>query len=217
LITKAQERLALINAGKGDFSDDEPLLIHSNPSGNQLFQQDMSLWAHTHNAWPLLHPDGTITTEIVHSVRVPTGGQSRTPSLVRGAVRTTVRTFLSTWAVRTSADFGYDASTIHGIDFQSNYANTVGAVEGISAPLLQTGNTGSNEYFMAETAREHAKSTDKTLAYLEGATHDFQPCTKCALAQGKPANYYGDTVKTLFDYVDGWLSKPGRFTGNSDK
>lgn len=217
LIAKAEERLALIQAGEGDFADDEPFLIHSNPSGNQLFQQDVSLWSHTRNPWPLLHPDGTVTTGIVHTVRVPTGGQSRTPSLVRGAVRTTVRSFLSTFAVRTTTDFGYDASTIHGIDFKSNYANTVGAVEGISVPLLQMGMTGSNEYFMAETAREHAKSPDKTLAYVEGATHDFAPCTKCALAQGKPADYYGDTVKTLFDYVDGWLSKPGRFIAETGK
>ena len=217
LIQKAQERLALIKAGKGDFADDEPFLIHSNPSGNQLFQQDVSLWSHTRSAWPLLHPDGTITTEIVHTVRVPTGGRSRTPSLVRGTVRTTVRTFLSTFAVRTTADFGYDASTIRGIDFQSNYANTVGAAEGISVPLLQMGMTGSNEHFMAETVREHAKSADKTLAYVEGALHPFEPCTKCALAQGKPANYYGDTVKTLFDYVDGWLSEPGRFISEQAK
>jgi hypothetical protein len=59
--------------------------------------------------------------------------------------------------------------------------------------------------------RDHAKSADKTLAYVEGATHGFTPCTACAIAQGKPANYYGDTVKTLFDYIDKWLSKPGRF------
>jgi hypothetical protein len=215
LIAKAEERLALIEAGKGEYVDDEPFLIHSNPSGNQLFQQDLSLWSHTRKAWPLLHPDGTISTEIVHTVRVPTGGKSRTPSLERGAIRTTVRAFLSTFAVRTTNDFGYEGSTIHGIDFQSNYANTVGALEGVHVPLLQMGNTGSNEYFMAETAREHAKSSDKTLAYVEGSVHGFTPCTKCALAQGKPAGYYGDTVKTVFDYVDGWLSKPGRFATSS--
>jgi hypothetical protein len=72
------------------------------------------------------------------------------------------------------------------------------------------GMTGSHEFFSAETFYEHAKSTDKTLAYVEGATHGFSPCTACAVAQGKPEDYYGDTVKTLFDYIDGWLSKPGR-------
>ena len=73
------------------------------------------------------------------------------------------------------------------------------------------GMTGSHEYFSAETILEHAKSADKTLAYVEGATHGFTPCTACAVAKGLPENYYGDTVKTLFNYIDGWLSKPGRF------
>jgi hypothetical protein len=73
------------------------------------------------------------------------------------------------------------------------------------------GMTGSYEYFAAETIRDHAKSADKTLAYVEGATHGFSPCKECAVAKGLPENYYGDTVKTLLDYVDGWLSKPGRF------
>ena len=79
------------------------------------------------------------------------------------------------------------------------------------------GMTGSHEYFSAETIREHAKSADKTLAYVEGATHGFTPCKACAVAQGKPENYYGDTVKTLFDYIDGWLSKPGRFLSGAEQ
>lgn len=212
LIAKAQERLKLIESGKGDFTDDEPfLIVGDTPNGNQLFRQDISLWSHTRNAWPLLHPDGTITTQIVHSVRVPQGGGSVTPGYYNGSTMTTVRRFLSTFAVRSSSDFGYDASSLHGIDYRSSYADTPFSVEGISAPLLQMGMTGSNEFFEAETIREHARSADKTLAYVEGAVHTFTPCTKCAIAQGLPENHYGDTVKTLFDYIDGWLSKPGRF------
>jgi hypothetical protein len=36
---------------------------------------------------------------------------------------------------------------------------------------------------------------------VEGALHTMNAC--------RPE--YGDTVKTLFDYVDNWLGKPGRF------
>jgi hypothetical protein len=212
LIAKALDRLEKIKAGKGNYSDDEPFVI---PGGsfrdNRLFTQDMSLWAHTRNAWPLLHPDGTVTTEIIHSVRVPRGGENPTPNLSRGALTTSVRRFLSNFALRPTEKFGYDATSISGIDYTSGYATTVGSAEGITKPLLQMGMTGSHEYFMAETVREHAKSADKTLAYVEGATHNFTPCKPCAIAKGLPENYYGDTVKTLFDYIDGWLSKPGRF------
>ena len=218
LIAKALDRLEKIKAGKGNFSDDEPFII---PSGsfraNKLFTQDLTLWSHTRNAWPLLHPDGTTTTEVIQSVRVPRGTESPTPSLSRGGLTTTVRRFLSTFALRPTEGFGYDASSIRGIDYTSAYASTVGSVEGIAKPLLQMGMTGSYEYFMAETVREHAKSTDKTLAYVEGAVHNFTPCKECAVAKGLPANYYGDTVKTLFDYVDGWLSKSGRFLSGAEQ
>jgi hypothetical protein len=212
LIEKAQAILENIKAGKGNFDDDEPFFVPgSDPGGPRLFSEDISLAAHTRNQWPLLHPDGTTTTEIIHSVRVPRGNSSPTAILARGAIITTAHAFLSTFATRPINGYGYDASTLNGIDFKSNYSNTAGSAEGITVPLLQMGMTGSYEYFVAETIREHAKSADKTLAYVEGATHGFSPCKPCAVAQGKPENYYGDTIKTVFDHLDGWLSKPGRF------
>jgi len=216
LIAKAQQRLAKIAAGSGNYADDEPLIIPGySTRGGKLFATDLGLWSHTRRAWPLLHPDGSVTTEIVRSVRVPTFLTSTTPSYANGSLTTTVRTFLGTMAMRASAAYDYDASSIRGIDYNSSYENTVNSVEGITKPLLQMGMTGSFEYFMAETVREHARSADKTLAYVEGAVHGFTPCTQCALARGLPADHYGDTVKTLFDYIDAWLSKAGRFTGTS--
>jgi pimeloyl-ACP methyl ester carboxylesterase len=212
LVAQALDRWEKIKTGKGNFSDDEPFIIPAGSyRGNRLMTQDMSVWAHTRNPWPLLHPDGTITTEIVHSVRVPRGTQSPSPLLFGSGLVTTVHSFLNTFAFRTTEDFGYDASSIRGIDYKSGYSNAVVSVENITKPLLQMGMTGSHEYFSAETIRDHAKSADKTLAYVEGATHGFTPCTACAVAKGLPENYYGDTVKTLFNYIDGWLSKPGRF------
>jgi pimeloyl-ACP methyl ester carboxylesterase len=212
LIAKAQDRMDKIKAGAGLYKDDEPFVIpgRSTP-GSKLFSTDLSLWANTRNAWPLLHPDGRITTEIIHSVRMPRGTENPTLNLGGGGLPTTVRKFLSTFALRPTDKLGYDASSISGIDWRSGYENAPISVEGINKPLLQMGMTGSYEYFMAETIREHAKSADKTLAYVEGAVHGFTPCKPCAVARGLPENYYGDTVKTLFDYIDGWLSKSGRF------
>jgi hypothetical protein len=212
LIAKAQDRLKKINTGQGLFTDDEPFIIPgAYPTTNKLNMQDMRLQAHTRNAWPLLHPDGSITTEIVHSVRVPRALESLTPSLNRGAITTTVRRFLNTYAVRTTPEYGFTADSLRGIDYHSSYAIELNSIEGITKPLLQMGMTGSHEFFIAETVREHAKSSDKSLAFVEGAVHGFGPCKECALAKGLPENYYGDTIKTLYDYIDGWLTKPGRF------
>jgi pimeloyl-ACP methyl ester carboxylesterase len=212
LIAYALDRLEKIEAGQGNFSDDEPLIIPAaSYKANRLMTEDMSLWAHTRNAWPLLHPDGTITTEIIHSVRVPRGAQSPSASLFRAGLTTTVRSFLNAFALRPTEGFGYDGTSFYGIDYQSSYNNVVGSVETLTLPLLMMGMTGSHEFFSAETFYEHAKSADKTLAYVEGATHNFEPCKPCAVAQGKPEDYYGDTLKTMVDYIDGWLAKPGRF------
>jgi hypothetical protein len=211
LIAKALARLAKIEAGQGRFTDDEPFVIAgAAPVANKLNSQDLGLAAHTRNAWPLLHADGRITNEIVRSVRVATAPVS-SASLARGSMNTTVRHFLSTFAVRAAPGYGYDASNLHGIDYHSSYAISLNGVEGITKPLLQMGMTGSYEFFYAETLRDKAASSDKTLAYVEGAVHGFTPCTECALARGLPPNAYGDTVKTLYDYMDAWLSKPGRF------
>ena len=210
LVQTALDRLAKIEAGQGRFSDDEPFLV---PGGNylgfnnRLFTQDTHLVAHTHKAWPLLRPDGSTVTQIIPSVRVPENVASNTTSLQKGALRTTVRGFLQTLALRVSDDFGFDADTIHGIDWTSSYALPAGSVRTVTAPLLTLGMTGHWEYLAAEIIYENARSSDKTIAFVEGATHVFTTCKACEKTPGQ----FGDTLKTTYDYVDGWLSKPGRF------
>lgn len=211
LIARAQERLAAIKAGKGQFADDEPFIAAGAiPRENKLDEQDVRLLSQTREAWPLLHADGRVTNEIIHTVRVPKGVRSPTP-LEGNALVTTVKTFLSTFSIRALPDYGYNESGFTGIDFSSSWGATYNNISGISKPLLQMGFTGSYEFSFAEAARARATSKDKTLAYVEGAVHGFQPCKECATAKGLPADYYGDTIKTLYDYIDGWLSKPGRF------
>lgn len=211
LIAKAQARLVAIRAGQGQFSNDEPFIAAGAiPRENKLDEQDIRLLSQTKAAWPLLHADGRVTNEIIHTVRVPKGVKSPSP-LEGNALVTTVKGFLSTFSIRAQPDFGYDATGVHGVDFSSSYGATYNNIGGISKPLLQMGFTGSYEFSFAEGARERATAKDKTLAYVEGAVHGFAPCKECALAHGLPENGYGDTIKTLYDYIDGWLSKPGRF------
>jgi hypothetical protein len=52
---------------------------------------------------------------------------------------------------------------------------------------------------------------DKTYAISEGAVHGGTPCTQCAQALGLPPDYFGDTIKRIYDFMDEWLSQPGRF------
>jgi len=210
LIKTALERLAVIDAGKGPFTDDEPFVVPGGDSGemnNKLFAEDNKLMSHTKKAWPLLHSDGSITTEIVHTVRAPEGGKSSTPSYFGGAMHTTVRSFLRNNAIRVTDDFGYDEESVYGVEWTSSYSSPPGNVQGIKAPMLIIGMTGHWEYLAAETIYGFAKSTDKSLAFVEGASHMYNTCKQCEKTPGQ----FGDTVKTLYDYIDGWLSKKGRY------
>jgi hypothetical protein len=210
LLRDAQARWATVRAGQGQFADDEPLTVPgANLFGfnNKLFSQDTALMAATEGAYPLLHADGSTSTEVIHSVRVPENTRNVSPLLNRGALKTSLRGYLSTYAIRTGPDYGYDGTHVTGVDWRSTYASPPGNVTGISVPLLVMGMTGHWEYLAAETIWRMARSRDKTIAFVEGATHLYDTCKACEPRPGA----YGDTLKTTYDAIDRWLSKPGRW------
>ncbi len=210
LIKAALDRLQKIEAGQGRYSDDEPFVVpgaSSTGTNNKFFAQDTRFLSHTRKAWPLLHKDGTLTTEIVHTVRVPENMSPTTSSMQRAALRTTVRKFLGTFALRVGDDFAFDEESIRGVDWGSSYTTPAGSVRNVTVPLLTMGMTGHWEYLAAEYIYENARSSDKSIAFVEGASHEYTTCTKCEKTPGQ----FGDTLKTTYDYIDSWLSKPGRF------
>jgi len=207
ILKLALERSAAIKAGKGMYSDNEPFFIAGAFYGeNKLYPTDMRLFSHTEKAWPLLHADGSVTTEIVHSTRVPTTKVSPTATL-RAALKTTVNSYLNTYAIRVTDDYGYDETFLHGVEWNSSWSNNPGNADGVTVPFLTMGMTGSFEAASAETIHNHVKSADKTLVYVEGASHGYEACKRCEKTPGQ----FGDTVKTLYDYADSWMSKSGRF------
>jgi hypothetical protein len=216
LIAAAEAKLAAIHAGRGPYDDDAPfdvpgaVLLGGN---NKLFSQDLSLMAHTRAAWPLVHADGTMTTQVVPSVRVAENNRNLSPSFLKGALKTTVRNYLNNYAIRVRPDFGYDADGVRGVEWTSTYASPPGNVGAITVPLLVLGMTGHWEYLAAETIYGRAASRDKSLAFIEGATHLYMTCEPCERRPGE----YGDTQKTTYDYIDGWLSKPGRFARHGER
>jgi hypothetical protein len=210
MVDLALKKYAEIKAGKADYDDDEPFIIAGSLfTGNKLYTSDMSLLNHTEKPWTLVHPDGSITTEIVHSVRVPTTKANPSHSFYGAALKTTVTGFLQTYAIRVDPDkYSYGELTAEtGVVWRSTRGSIPGNVEGITVPILTMGMTGSFEMGAAETIHNHAKSSDKTLVYIEGASHGYPTCKACEKTPGQ----YGDTVKTIYDYADKWLSQPGRF------
>lgn len=212
ILAYAEERNTLIKAGSGDFSDDEGLVIvDANYIGfnNKFFNQDIRYLSHTRYEWPILHRNGNTTIGVVPSVRVASAGvPSMANNFYDGALKTTVTRFLETFAIRIDEDtFGYNATDVLGIEWATSQTAPIGSVPGISVPLLTMGNTGHYEYLNAEKIYLAATTSDKSIAFVEGAQHTIDTCTECESYPGE----YGDPVKTAFDYMDTWLSSPGRF------
>lgn len=210
LVENAQKRLSLIKVGKGLYADDEPFVIPGSESMrmfNKLYSSDTNLLSHTIDEWPLIHADGSITTEIVHSVRAPFTPIDKT-NMLSTAQRLTVRSFLSMYAITTNTDYAVTPTGFQGIDFASNLSSPIGNVHGITVPSLFMGMTGSYEYVSAEAIYNNSMSKDKTLSFVEGASHMFKSDKQAEMYNNAD---YGDTMKNLFDYVDKWISSNNRF------
>lgn len=206
ILAAAQERLRLIRAGKGAYIDDEPLVI---PGANQVFfnnklyAQDTRLMSHTEKPHPLVHPDGSVTEEIVYSLRGPENPVSLTDNMMDGARILTVKNYLSSYAIETEEDFGYDESHVWGIRWESACTSPVGNVRHIHVPLLTVGMTAGWEYLASETIYNEAASEKKDIAFIEGADHKFRPARHLEKTPGE----FGDTTATLHDFAERWLEQ----------
>jgi hypothetical protein len=206
IVDDALARLKVIEAGKGQFSDDEPLVIPGmgvNASGARLYQPDLNFVEHTRNPHTLIKADGTMSEQIIHTVRPPSGEQSvgNLNSLRVMTQNTSVRDFLQNSALRTGPNFAMTADDIVDVDWKSAATSTPANVEGVTVPTLVLAMGCHYLLVPAEIIYDHVAAKDKTFAAVEGAVHTFTPC--------KPE--YGDTTKRVFDFADSWLAKPGRF------
>ena len=189
---------------------DEPLVIpgavNAADSGS-LHHNDLTLLSHTKGPHTLLKADGTRPEVIIQSIRTSTGPVGE-DAVKRAEAQNdhprdslTVRQFLSSDAVRTTMDFNVTEDDISGIEWKTSNTASPGQAEGVTMPALIEVNTCFQFVVPSEVTFNHLASKDKTFIGLEGADHGLGPC--------KPE--YGDTRKRLFDYIDGWLTKPGRF------
>jgi hypothetical protein len=171
----------------------------------RIWQQDTSLLSHTKGEYPLITPTSPSgAVQVVHSVRVPSASPIPSSPQANDSPPNsfTVNTFLSNSAIK-APDYRLTADSITGVDWASTNTSTVINVQGITVPLLMMSMTGhywvvpSEMYYLAAHRSKH-----KTLAYVEGATHVFAPCTLC---QSSPSEF-GDTQAEVFNYAGNWLA-----------
>jgi pimeloyl-ACP methyl ester carboxylesterase len=205
-ITKhAEERLKAIEQKESLYSDDEVMLIRGakdGVGGARLYNPDPALLGRTREPHVLLKADGTKPEVIIQSLRPPAISYTKElGTLENNAIAITVREYLATSAMRFAPNYNITADDIVGVDWRSAAESTPGNAEGITVPSLIMVMSCHYMIVPGEITFRHLAAKDKTFAAVEGAVHTFTPC--------KPE--YGDTVKRLFDYVDGWVDKPGRF------
>lgn len=203
IIRRALDRLALLEQGKGLYVDDEPFLVTGAAQmmpANKLIPQDVRLLSHTKGAYPLMHRDGTVTRQVIRTLRRPRPGATGTPRL-EFSVMSTVRSYLSNRAVLAGEGYGIHPDGVTGVLWGGTYTCPPGNARYISAPLLILGMTGSYEFIAAEEIWNNAAAQDKTIAFVEGAGHSFD-------AAGREAEF-GHTETVVYDACARWLS--GRF------
>ena len=198
----ALERREAIWKGQGAFADDEPVLIAGGAGGsnnNKLFIQDNRLLGRTREAHDLLHADGTITNEIIRTVR-PREDAVKPEFYNRGAFNTTVMNILA-GEYHFDDDFGYDECSMWGADGWFNPFSTRENVKYIHVPLLVQGNTASHEMVNTEFNLDAAVSSDVSSIWSEGSTHMF----------GAINSNFADPLPATADFFAQWIAKPGRF------
>jgi hypothetical protein len=204
LIDDAQARLDKIEKGQGEYKDDEPFVVPGSDlhvNGARLDLADVRLLSRTHAPHMLLKADGSRPVQVIPRLTPALAQPDEQDALGRTVLNYTVRYYLSFQALRLDADYAVKADAIPGVHWRSTPNSVPGNVEGIRVPTLILGATCAPHMVFAEIAYDRSAATDKEFVGLEGANHGLQPC--------KPE--YGDTFKRAFDYVDAWLTKPGRF------
>jgi pimeloyl-ACP methyl ester carboxylesterase len=216
ILDDAVATLKRISKGKNDTTSDAALtvpgVVSDTDNGWVLALPDISLMSHSKRPHTVIRTDGTIAEEIIHTTRPPlgpTGSAATTGSSGRAfidqlsccAISGSIRSYLGSFGTRTTKEFAITDDDIVGVDWHSNVDSPVAALEGIRVPVMIEVNTCYRFIVSSEIAYDHTASKDKTLVALDGALHGFTPCKA----------EYGDTQTRVFNYIDSWLSKPGRF------
>ena len=200
-ISLALDRLAKIEEGQGDYTDDEPFIIPRADGAARIWLPDLKLQERTRKPFKLLKDGAPPSVEKIHSVRVPDGRHEENESYAT-ALHSSVRRFLGKHAIR-SSNWTVSEDNITGIDWASSHTSTPFNVEGISVPLLVSQHSGHYFLVIGEIIYDHARSDDKELVFIYGANHGGSACAPCAAYHGLPP--FGDTQKVEWDYLHTWL------------
>jgi hypothetical protein len=197
-VLAARKRMA-----KGDYQypdNDIVLVPFSDQDGSAgLMLMDPSIPEFMSTAKPekLLKNDGSIVTQMVHSVAVPELGQAKANREFNAGTKVlTFTSYLSANATRST-------NSLDGIEDCATNISTICNVKSVKAPTLIAAMGGWRFIGDQERMYDGSPAADKDFIVVEGAVHGYTPCTKCEKTPGQ----YSNTVKNLFDYIAAWTNK----------
>ncbi len=195
LIDRAVAQAGQLGTSRAQFPDDDLVFI-VRAQGARLADLESADDLSTVAPRKLLKNNGSISTEIVRSVR-PASQVNPAGNATFGAARVlTLRSFLTANAIRSS-------SSMTGVDWCSTNNSTPCALGQITVPLLVSAMGGGTGIRDSEWLFERAASRDKDFVVLEGATHNFDPCVECETRKGQ----FNNCVKNYFNYLRDWINK----------
>ena len=191
LVDIAVKKRDAIAAGKYRYPDDDEFIF---PRGNdaRLAELDMSVDCCTTRPERVIHNDGSIATEVYHSVRMPIPKSAETNARFSATTFLTINSFLSANAIR--------SKTAYDVDWCSSNNSSPCALPHISVPLLVMA-MGAH-YFIrdGEINYDLAASKYKEFIIVAGATHGGTPCKDC------PGGPYTNSIRNMFDYMAKWIN-----------
>jgi pimeloyl-ACP methyl ester carboxylesterase len=194
LIDDALSRVRLMKEGKYPYRDDDIFVI-AQGQGARLISLDPSLRDRTAQPRKLLRNDGSVSTQIVESAMHYGAPAVNAGSFADTARILTVRSFLSTNAIRAT-------NSRDEIDYCSTNNSVACAVKSITVPVLFAAMGAYIFIRDNELHYELAASKDKDFIVVAGATHGATPCRECEQTPGE----YSNSVKNFFDYVAQWIN-----------
>ena len=207
ILAEATSLWTRIESGDPDvYPDGMLMVVPGAEDAARIFQADLDLLRCTKGPHIFLSHDGSaeMSGGPICSVRIPSARLSRADSL-SSVAHVPVRAWLGARALRTNGPYRQTTNDLSGIDYESSNTSTVVNVRTITKPLLQIANSGHYFVVTNEIVFDAAGSADKTFAITEGSVHAGPPCRPCAVAQGLPPDYYGDTLGHAFDFIDQWI------------
>jgi hypothetical protein len=194
LVDSAVEKRKQILAGTYRLPDDDSFVIYR--TGARLMDLDSSIGVTTLKPRKLVKNDGTVSEEIITSVKLPNLKLKQSNYTFGDSKQLTVLSFLGTRAVRST-------DSMDGYDINSNSNTTELSLQHIRVPILIM--AAGAHYFLRDDEKmfDGAVSTDKDYAVVEGAMHGIVPCKPCEKTPGQ----YANSVKNTFDYMKAWTDK----------